>query len=50
MVSVVVPIDKMSILVTVIFSALFLKEKVSRKVAAGLALMLCGTLIMAVWS
>ena len=49
-VSVVVPIDKMSILVTVIFSALFLKEKVSRKAAAGLALMLCGTLIMAVWS
>ena len=33
-VSVVVPIDKMSILVTVIFSALFLKEKVSRKAAA----------------
>ena len=49
-VSVVVPIDKMSILVTVIFSALFLKEKVSRKAAAGLALMLCGTLLMAVWS
>ena len=49
-VSVVVPIDKMSILVTVVFSALFLKEKVSRKAAAGLALMLCGTLIMAIWS
>ena len=49
-VSVVVPIDKMSILVTVLFSALFLKEKVSRKAAAGLALMLCGTLIMAVRS
>ena len=49
-VSVVVPIDKMSILVTVIFSYLFLKEKVSRKAAAGLVLMLCGTLLMAIWS
>ena len=40
----------MSILVTVIFSYLFLKEKVSRKAAAGLVLMLCGTLLMAIWS
>ena len=30
-VSVVVPIDKMSILVTVVFSYLFLKEKISKK-------------------
>lgn len=47
-VSVVVPIDKLSILVTVLFSWLFLKEKISRKSCAGFALMLCGTLIMAV--
>ena len=46
-VSVVVSIDKMSILVTVVFSCLFLKEKISKKAAAGLALMLAGTLLMA---
>lgn len=48
-VSVVVPIDKMSILVTVVFSYLFLKEKISKKAALGLGLMLIGTLIMAIW-
>lgn len=48
-VSVVVPIDKMSILVTVIFSFLFLKEKISKKAVFGLTLMLLGTLIMAIW-
>ena len=46
-VSVVVPIDKMSILVTVVFSYMFLKEKISKKSAAGLVLMLAGTLLMA---
>lgn len=46
-VSVVVSIDKMSILVTVVFSYLFLKEKISKKAAAGLVLMLAGTLLMA---
>lgn len=46
-VSVVVLIDKMSILVTVVFSYLFLKEKISKKAAAGLVLMLAGTLLMA---
>ena len=46
-VSVVVPIDKMSILVTVVFSYLFLKEKICKKAAAGLVLMLAGTLLMA---
>ena len=45
-VSVVVPIDKMSILVTVVFSYLFLKEKICKKAAAGLVLMLAGTLLM----
>lgn len=48
-VSVVVPIDKMSILVTITFSFLFLKEKISKKAVLGLVLMLLGTLIMAIW-
>ena len=48
-VSVVVPIDKMSILVTVLFSYVVFKEKLSRRAAMGLALMLIGTVIMAVW-
>lgn len=48
-VSVVVPIDKMSILVTVIFSYIVFKEKLSRKALLGLCLMLAGTLMMAIW-
>ena len=48
-VSVVVPIDKMSILVTVLFSYMVFKEKLSRKAAIGLCLMLAGTLVMAIW-
>lgn len=47
-VSVVVPIDKMSILVTVLFSFLVFHEKLSRKAFAGLCLMTVATLIMAV--
>lgn len=46
-VSVVVPIDKMSILVTVLFSYAVLKEKLSKKSFAGLCLMAIGTLVMA---
>ena len=46
-VSVVVPIDKMSILITVLFSCLVLKEHISRKAGFGLLLMLTGTLIIA---
>ena len=42
--SVVVPIDKLSILVTVAFSGLVLREKVSKKSAAGLVLLTAGTL------
>lgn len=49
-VSVVVPIDKMSLLVTVVFSRLFLKESISPRAGAGLGLMLAGTLAMAIWS
>lgn len=49
-VSVVVPIDKLSILVTVIFSYFVFKEKLSRNAFAGLCLMLCGTVAMAIWA
>ena len=49
-VSVVVPIDKMSILVAVAFSYFVFKEKLSKKGIIGLALMLIGTITMAVWS
>ena len=44
--SVVVPIDKLSILVTAAFSGLVLHEKLSRKAALGLALLTGGTLLM----
>ena len=44
--SVVVPIDKMSILVTVVFSYFVFKEKLSKKAFAGLCLMVAGTLLM----
>ena len=49
-VSVVVPIDKMSILVTVVLSFVFFREKLGKRALLGLALMLCGTLAMAIWS
>ena len=45
-VSVVVPIDKMSILVTVIFSYFVFKEKLSKKAFIGLCMMVMGTLLM----
>lgn len=44
--SVVVPIDKLSILVTVAFSRLVFHERLSRKAAFGLALLTGGTLVM----
>ncbi|MCI9002690.1 MAG: EamA family transporter [Oscillibacter sp.] len=44
--SVVVPIDKLSILVTVAFSALVFHEKLSPKAGLGLALITGGTLAM----
>ena len=49
-VSVVVPIDKMSLLVTVIFSYFAFHEKLSKKAFFGLILMLAGTLAMAFFS
>lgn len=45
-VSVVVPIDKLSILVTVAFSFIVFKEKLSKKAFLGLVLMVIGTLFM----
>lgn len=41
--SVLVPIDKLSILVTILFSSLILKERLSKKAALGLVLLLAGT-------
>ena len=41
--SVVVPVDKLSILVTIAFSRLILHEKLSRRAAAGHALLVLGT-------
>lgn len=49
-VSVVVPIDKLSIVVTVVFSYFVFKEKLSKKEFFGLCLMIAGTLIMSIWS
>ena len=43
--SVVVPIDKLSILVTVVFSYFVFKEKLSKKAFFGLCLMVAGTLL-----
>ena len=48
-VSVVVPIDKMSILIAVAFSYFVFKEKLTKKSALGLALMTAATLLMAIW-
>ena len=44
--SVVVPIDKLSILVSIGFSALVFKERLSKKAAFGLVLIVGGTLMM----
>lgn len=44
--SAVVPIDKLSILITVSFSRIVFKERLSKKSCAGLAAIVAGTLIM----
>ena len=49
-VSVVVPIDKMSVVISVVFSYFVFKEKLSRKAIIGLILMVLGTLAMAIWA
>lgn len=41
--SVVVPIDKLSILVTILFARIVLKEKLSRRALLGLAMIIAGT-------
>ncbi|MEE1276669.1 MAG: EamA family transporter [Fibrobacteraceae bacterium] len=45
-VSIVVPIDKLSILVSIAFSFFVFKEKLSKKACTGLFLMVIGTLLM----
>lgn len=49
-VSVVVPIDKLSILVSIGFSYVVFKERLSKKAAVGLAMMVAGTLAMALFA
>ncbi len=46
--SVVVPIDKLSIIVTLAFSRAVFGEKLSKKAAAGLCLLVAGTLLLLV--
>lgn len=48
-VSIIVPIDKLSILVTVAFSYVVFKEKLTKKASLGLTSMVLGTLVMAIW-
>lgn len=48
-VSIVVPIDKMSILVSIAFSALVFHEHLTKRSALGLVLMVAGTLGMAIF-
>ncbi|MGM9557230.1 MAG: EamA family transporter [Oscillospiraceae bacterium] len=48
--SVVVPIDKLSVVVSVAFSYFVFREKLGRKALAGLGLMVAGTLLMAVFA
>jgi transporter family protein len=44
--SVVVPIDKLSILIAILFSYIVFKEKLSKKAAVGLIMIVIGTLAM----
>lgn len=48
-VSAVVPIDKLSILFTIILSGIFLRERLSRKALGGLILLVAGTLAIALF-
>lgn len=49
-VSIVVPIDKLSILITVLFSLVVFKEKLSAKAWTGLGLLTAGTVLMAIFT
>ena len=44
--SVVVPIDKLSILVTIAFSGIVLKERLNRRSGIGLGFLTAGTLLL----
>lgn len=46
--SIVVPIDKLSILITILFSHIVFKENLTKKSAFGLALLVLGTLLLLV--
>lgn len=46
--SAVAPVDKLSILVTTAFSYVVFGERLTRRAAAGLALLTAGTVLMAV--
>lgn len=47
-VSVVVPIDKLSVVITVVLAVIFLGEQMTLRSAAGCALIAVGTILMAV--
>ena len=49
-VSVAVPIDKMSIIVSIAFSYIVFKEKLTKKAFLGLCLMIAGTLLMTIFA
>lgn len=49
-VSVVVPIDKLSIIVSILFSRMVFKERLTEKALIGLALMVVATLAMAIFA
>lgn len=49
-VSAVVPIDKLSIVVSVVFSYIVFKESLSKKAFAGLMLMVLGTLVLSIFA
>jgi transporter family protein len=48
-VSVVGPIEKLNVLVSIVFSRIVFKEKLKKRSAIGLALMVTGTIAMAIW-
>ena len=47
-VSIVVPIDKLSIVGVVVFSYIFFREKLSKKALFGLISLIIGTLLMTI--
>lgn len=42
----VVPVDKLSVVITVAFPRLFLKEQLSKRASLGLLLVIAGTLLL----